>query len=70
MSYDIGATAASDNDRIQETEGTAFAVGPAMMRPRRKAFSASTILTAKYKVSAGTAGFENRWMRLRPVTIG
>ncbi len=73
MSYDIGGTAASDNDSAQATNGTMVVSGTEVrssnVRPRRKTLTAVT-LTSKYR-SANTeqAGFASRWMRVTPVRI-
>ena len=69
MSYDIGGTAASDNDWVVANEPAGSNTSPkTQMRRRRKTFTAVT-LTAKYRTSAGTAAFSNRWMSLTPVTV-
>jgi hypothetical protein len=66
MSYDIGATAAADVDRVlpQVSAGGQIYVAS---RPRRKTGLTAVTLTAKYKTSAGTAQFLNRWMRVVPI---
>ena len=65
MSYDIGGTGAVDADGI-------FHEGPAsnrasIERPRRKQALTAITLTAKYRVTAGTGSFMNRWMAVTPV---
>lgn len=75
MSYDIGATAASDNDAVKITNGafqtSAFDIFGEAERTRRKtAIAAATALTAKYKSSGGNAaGFESRIMFVRPFRV-
>jgi len=68
MSYDIGGTGAVDADSWEV--GIAVNTYPAGSRMRRKtALAASTALVSKYKTSAGTAFFKNRWMRVQPVRV-
>jgi hypothetical protein len=66
MSYQIGATTASDNDKIDIGQTT----GVTSYRTRRKTLAASDVLLAKYKSSSGTFNFENRFMSLTPVRVG
>lgn len=69
MSYEIGATAASDAD---------MAIGNADTVNRRQAFAramrktglAAVTLTAKYRTGGGTATFGRRWMRATPLQVG
>ena len=62
MSYDIGATGASDNDCVKAVAPQEYNV----MRQRRKSFTASTVLTAKYRTSSQSLGFGDRWMMVWP----
>lgn len=71
MSYDIGSTAASDNDWVVANEPTGSNTSPkTQMRRRRKTGLTAVTLTAKYKTSAGMAAFSNRWMSVIPVRVG
>jgi hypothetical protein len=67
MSYDIGGTAASDNNRIFMTQqATSGGDGEAdVTRKRRKTgIAAATALVAKYKIAPGGTGFfQHRWWR-------
>jgi hypothetical protein len=67
MSYSIGASAASDNDRVRLGGNTHS------MRSKRKTLTASDALVAKYKNGSGNPGwitnYTNRWMRLTPVRV-
>lgn len=71
MSYDIGATGASDNDALQIFNGNTSIVGPSCARARRKTGLTAVTLTAKYRSSAasGTA-VGQRWLRATPVRVG
>jgi hypothetical protein len=70
MSYQVGATAASDNDAVvfataNTTTGARF--------NRKNALTAGAVLFAKYKNSGGgssTATFNFRWLSVRPVRVG
>jgi hypothetical protein len=70
MSYDIGATGAVDADAI--TQGWAANTNTfSGARARAKTgLAANTALVAKYRVTASTGHFNNRWMRVTPVRIG
>ena len=67
MSYDIGATAASDADHVmqRQPDGVNSAVFTGS-RKRRKTGLAAVTLTAKYR---GTSTFANRWMSATPVRL-
>lgn len=68
MSYDIGATAAIDGDAV--SHATVNLVAPSGSRLRKKTvLAASTALVSKYRTTAGTASFVNRWMRIVPVRV-
>jgi hypothetical protein len=71
MSYDIGATGAVDADRTTVLKGGANEAASAfsLARFNRKSFATAAALVAKYKVSANTATFLNRWMSLLPVQV-
>ena len=72
MSYDIGGTGAVDADRIHgEWAGFAgsLTIGSNHSRARVKTGLTAVTLTAKYKVSAGTGTFAERWMSVTPVTL-
>jgi hypothetical protein len=68
MSYDIGATAASDADNVAiAVSGGQY--GPAM-RPRSKTIAAAaTALVAKYRTGGTSGTYANRWMRVTPVRV-
>jgi hypothetical protein len=70
MSYDIGATAAVDADRVETAlAGIIDGTGTAS-RIRRKSLGAVT-LTAKYAGYGGqNAGFKSRWIAITPVAVG
>jgi hypothetical protein len=71
MSYDIGATPASDNDYVgtgdvQFTPGSPWSVS----RKMQKTLTALT-LTAKYKLQNGNSlTFSRRWMEVTPMAVG
>lgn len=68
MSYDIGATAAVDNDSVQ-VQAPSSTGAASTSRPRRKTgLAASTALTAKCKTTS-TSFFSMRWMTVTPVRI-
>ena len=71
MSYDIGASTATDADGILHYSGAGTnPINTAVTRIRRKTGLAASALVSKYKTSAGTAVFENRWMSVTPVRVG
>lgn len=64
MSYQIGATAASDNDWYRVASAQAVTGS----RPRRKTGLAAVTLAARYRVSGAITGtWANRWMRVTPI---
>ncbi|HVE80923.1 MAG TPA: hypothetical protein VNA68_02170, partial [Candidatus Dormibacteraeota bacterium] len=75
MSFDIGATAASDGDSIWEfysvrTDGTPGPIRNANVLLRKTGLSAVT-LTAKYhSTSNANSTFSQRTMRARPIRVG
>jgi len=70
MSYDIGATPATDADHVG-ADGLAAAMNyPNLYGERKKTLSAVT-LTAKYRcTSGGTAGVRDRFMKVIPIAVG
>jgi len=74
MSYDIGATGASDADTAMKGIGsTAGSAGWTTVASERKktGLAASTALVAKYRTtSAVVVSFQNRWMSVQPVAVG
>lgn len=67
-SYDIGGTGAVDADAFQQA--LVINQGSAGSWVRRKtAIAAATALVSKYKTSAGTASFANRFMAVTPVRV-
>lgn len=72
MSYDIGATAASDLDAL-EMRGTGTGNLPQMAGSRRKrktGLAAGTVLASRYRASVTSAAFKNRWMAVTPLRLG
>jgi len=73
MSYDIGGTGAVDADAINYFSGASVGGGATtatyQMRTRRKAGLTAVTLTAKYRVTAGTATFVDRWMSVLPIRV-
>jgi hypothetical protein len=71
MSYDIGGTGAVDADAVRHIEGSGGNTNlEALSRMRRKAALTAVTLTSKYRVTAGTGSFENRWMSVLPIRVG
>jgi hypothetical protein len=70
MSYAIGAAAASDNDAVVGIAQASQGHASVARAKRQTGLAASTALVAKYKASAGKAGFRGRWMRIDPVRVG
>lgn len=65
MSYDIGGTGAVDADSVQQNNVARAQV----VRLRRKAGLTAVTLTAKYRVSATTGTWQDRWMAITPVRV-
>jgi len=77
MSYQIGATAASDADAIisRTDNGGANRAYANHYRARVKTgIPANTTITAKYRTSTGTPGPNlsagNRWLKVKPLRVG
>jgi hypothetical protein len=71
MSYDIGGTGAVDADAVRHIEGSGGNTNlEALSRMRRKAALTAVTLTSKYRVTAGTGSFENRWRSGWPIRVG
>jgi hypothetical protein len=72
MSYDIGATGATDSDAAYcvDTLGGGYATG--IKKRRKTALAASTTLTSKYRSTSGaaTAVFRERRMFVKPIRVG
>lgn len=68
MSYDIGGTGAVDADSIQ-VQASGATNGGANSRTRVKTLAASTALVSKYKTSALTPPFMNRYMMVMPRSV-
>lgn len=64
MSYDIGATPASDNDGTWD-----YAFSPSVRWARKTGLGAVT-LTAKYRSGGSNPQFRDRVMRVTPVAVG
>jgi hypothetical protein len=75
MSYDIGGTGAVDADSIRdrmsiiETGANLNLGGGSFSRQMRKNALTAVTLTAKYKTSANTMHFAQRYMTLLPIAI-
>lgn len=69
MSYAIGATAATENDRVLIGASTTFSQSGSRAR-RKTGLAANTALAAQYKGQAGAVTFLDRWMRVAPVRVG
>jgi hypothetical protein len=70
MSYDIGGTGAVDGDAcfgIGHDNNNTQVSSP--MGNEQKTLTASTALVSKYKVSAQTIQFDNRWMSVTPLRV-
>lgn len=72
MSYAIGGTAASDNDRVLGAGNSP--AGASSYAPRRQTgLAASTVLLAKYRIvtwsNGGQVFFGKRWMRVLPISL-
>lgn len=65
MSYDIGGTGAVDADSIQHRGAQA----PSVFRRQKKTGLTAVTLTAKYKTSANTHTFSNRFMGVTPIRV-
>jgi hypothetical protein len=63
MSYDVGGSGAVDTDSVQEDTAVAN-LGGHRSRASLKTLTSGTVLVAKYKATAGTATFRDRWMQL------
>lgn len=74
MSFAVGATAASDNDRTMfQQEGVAGTISSSTVSRNvtKTGVTAGASLQCKYRVSnAGTANFRYRWIRIRPIRVG
>lgn len=69
MSYDIGGTGAVDADGIFWQNATALNAYVPGTRTRRKTLATALTLTSKYKVSAGSGTFRDRWMSVIPIRV-
>lgn len=73
MSYDIGGTAASDNDAAKtgNTGAGNVSLGYSVMQAKKKTgLVAGNVLTAKYRCSSAISrDFAFRWIRVTPVTL-
>jgi len=70
MSYDIGATGAVDADCAMTYGNANASMEATVARARRKNGLGAVTLTAKYRMSASTGWFQNRWMKAIPVRVG
>lgn len=70
MSYDIGGTGAVDADSVRNSNfGSSPTNGSAMRRRQKTITAASTNLVSKYRATAGTMTFENRWLSAIPIRV-
>jgi hypothetical protein len=69
MSYDIGGTGAVDADSTYEGTGSGDQYSSSIMRAQQKTGLTAVTLTAKYKATATSDGFEFRWMKITPVRV-
>lgn len=70
MSYDIGATGASDNDAIQFNVITASTLSEPSRTRIKTGLAAGISLVSKYRITTGlTNTWSVRWMRVLPVRI-
>lgn len=72
MSFAVGGTGAADADAIASTAvGTGGVTGVVVSRDVQKTVSAAaTAIAAKYRVTANSASFENRFLSIVPVRVG
>lgn len=70
MSYAIGGAEALDGDAVVTVAQDGQGASTAARLHRKTGLAASTVLTAKYKVSGGEGAFLFRWMRVDPVRVG
>jgi len=70
MSYTIGGSGASDNDVCKFFGPTASGKRIGVSSRRRKTGLGAVVLTAKYRVGAGTGVVENRYIQATPVRVG
>lgn len=69
MSFAIGGTGASDDDRAQTTLNSTYS-GTMYRKVVKTALAAATALVCKYKVSGGTGDFLFRVIEVTPIAIG
>ncbi len=71
MSYSIGATGAVDGDALLVYAGAANTIASSSQSTRKKtALTSGVELLSRYRVLAGTATYERRFMCLQPVRVG
>lgn len=69
VSYAIGATAAADTDALSITMAAVSGPNVQGARPSRKNALGAVVLLCKYRVTAGTFNFGDRYLRVTPVRI-
>jgi hypothetical protein len=70
MSYQVGGTAAIDDDAVLENAGAA-AASQGVSKRRKTALSSATALAARYRTATGqTDSFRDRFMEVLPVRVG
>lgn len=70
MSYDIGGTGAVDADTAYHENPTTAGVTVVSVFTQVKTGLTAVTLTSKYRVTAGTGHFKNRWIRALPIRVG
>lgn len=71
MSYQVGATAASDADGAPKSNwATNGEQGMASRTRRKTGLAAAVVLSSRYRTTAGTGFFLNRVLRVLPVRVG
>lgn len=69
MSYQVGASAASDTNAGQVAIAAANYSAMIPFENRHTGVAASTAFSARYRTTAGTANFRYRWLALIPVRV-
>ncbi len=69
MSYDVGATGASDNDCTKYDSAVVSTGCTTVFEQLKTAIPASSAIVSKYRTSANTASFSQRWIRITPKRV-
>lgn len=70
MSYDIGATGATDADSVQATQDTSTGGLSPGHRLKKKTGLTAVTLTAKYRTNGVSSKFAQRYIAATPIAIG